>query len=162
MNTRTNVNIESELTVEFDELDEIKRPDAIQGECYQGEPRYSVIGTVDEQWGFVHSISTISQERFNEVEFEATLIDGDGFSVFNQKSKGAEIIFKGNRFKITPQDIGFIIGYRLALAKSNKKLSDAMYQCAKQALSPVCFKSFFEMIDWKKVNFYSLFEIVND
>jgi hypothetical protein len=156
----TNTNIEFNADNEFDELDEIS-PRAINSSSnYMGDSRYSIIGNADEQWGFVHSISEICRERFNEDDFEAELFKGDGFTVFNKNSNGALILFQGKSLKLTAQDIGFILGYRLSLAKRLDKVSEAMYGCAKEVLSSVCFKDFFVMVDWKKINFYSLFEVV--
>lgn len=160
MNKITNTNIEFNAETEFDELDEITKEEICSGVNYLGDHRYAIIGDATEQWGFVHSIREISRQRFNEVDFEPSLFSGEGFTMFNQKSKGAQIIFKGNRIELTPQDIGFILGYRLSIAKRFDKVSEAMYLSAKKVLSPSCFNEFFEMADWKKINFYSSFEVV--
>lgn len=145
--------------------DEIKSVGARQqkdNSHYLNDARYSIIGNADEQWSFVYGIRQISRERFNEADFEPALYEGKGFCIYNKESNGASIVFKGQIIALTAMDIGFILGYRLALAKNIKTVSDTMYGCAKKVLSPACFNEFFLMVDWKKVNFYTLFGVVND
>jgi hypothetical protein len=162
MESKTNLNIQPNTDMEYDELDAISENSMSAGVNYLGDSRYAIIGNSTMQWNFVHSLREICRERFNEPEFEPGLLDGDGFTVFNKKSKGATIIFKGEQLHLSAEDVGFIVCYRLSLAKGLDKVSEAMYQNAKTILTPECFKEFFEMIDWKKINFYSLFEITQD
>lgn len=162
MTSKTNTNSTFDVDSEYDQLDELVEEQVNSGEFYQGDARFSIIGNANEQWAFVHSISLLSRERFNELNFEAGLVDGVGFCVFNTKSQGANIKFKGNLIALTAHDIGFILGYRTAIAKKMKAVSDAMYESAKSVLSTECFNQFFLKIDWQKINFYALFDIVQE
>jgi hypothetical protein len=162
MEERTNIGTSYDYDAEFDELDEIVMRDVDPKSFYLGDPRYGVVGNADEQWAFVHSIKIVERERFKQMNFTAGLMDGEGFCVLNTESKGGVIEFKGKRIVLSGQDISFIIGYRLSIAKSMVNVSDAMYSCAKNVLSLSCFNDFFLMVDWQKINFYSLFEIVKD
>ncbi|MFT7008987.1 MAG: hypothetical protein ACJAXJ_003535 [Colwellia sp.] len=162
MTLKTNTDTTFDVDSEYDQLDEIVERQVRSNEYYQGNARFGIIGNANEQWAFVHSISLLSRERFNEVNFEAGLVEGSGFCVFNTLSKGAVVKFKGNEIKLSAQDLGFILGYRTALAKKMLAVSDAMYGCAKSVMSAGCFNHFFLMIDWQKINFYALFEIVHD
>lgn len=162
MMKKTNMDSTYDVDSEFDQLDEIVEQQVSTNEYFQSDARFAILGNAKEQWAFVHSISLLSRERFNEVNFEAGLVDGSGFCVFNTQSTGAVIKFKGNRIELSAHDLGFILGYRTALAKKMLAVSDAMYGCAKSVLSSECFNHFFLKIDWQKINFYALFDVVQD
>lgn len=150
-----------DMSKPYEELNSVSERPQKNNSNFMNDARYSLIGNADEQWSFVYGIRQISRERFNEDDFEPALFDRERFCIYNKNSDGALILFRGEKLQLTAVDVGFIIGYRLSVAKNMHKVSEAMYRCAKKVLSPVCFNEFFLKVDWKKLNFYTLFDIVN-